>query len=303
MATVPTKKWMFCVESLKIFCNNKLSKSMCIIANRIISVKDTKLFCGTNADKTRQFIVYANNVNNPTLNNVMILPVWNPDTVEFHDLSGYKDLFENCNGCFENMMLGRGKMTLSNNSANCFGMGKGHLAVSTVGSFQASIAPTLADLNRADPNVFNITQDAKNCLAKNYANGFGFIICKLATGKKEYHPFAYSHKIDGGKVFIPTKHFHIHEMGPVSFMSRQFDNGLDENAYADDWEHEIYLYNVTSKSDPTVYGMDSHKWKWNETCRVNLNKIGFGLDKVCRNFEKLDIQGYKPNIDIVLACV
>lgn len=302
---------------------------MCIISGKINSVSNTKLFCGTNSVASRQITVYANNVDNPTRNNTMILPVPFPQSIQFHDLTKYSELFNDCSNCFKNQNYSNSFGTF-NNSLRKKSMTKS-LVVTSVGSYSASIANSLSDLNLANPEVFTITEESKKYLAKHYNNpNFGFIICKLNVGNHKYHPFAYSHNIKDKTVFIPTRHFHLHdsftgvsdtyglfpsvdEITPLGVQGRNqttndfFPVGMGsddgDDSTADDWSHDIYLYNVACASNKTVKQMDSSPYEWTKQCKIRLDKLGFELDRNCRNFEKVQIKGRQPNLDVVLLCV
>lgn len=270
---------------------------MCLISAAVNRVNNTQLLCAVNRNKTRQFTVYANKVDNPTLNNTMILPVPFPQTIKFHNLSDYKRIFNDCDSCFSVQAM---RLEVS------FGMAKKcrggeTLKVVSVGSYQASIANSLDELNLVNPDVFTITNEIKQFLAKHYQSmNFGFIICKLEVGNKDYHPFAYSHDIADQKIFLPTKHFHMH-INPMSYFTPQT---LVDEAFADDWGHDIYLFNVTCNSNDVVKKMNKSKYVWKNICKIDMTKLdGFEIDNQCRNFEKVQINGNHPNIDIILACV
>ena len=62
---------------------------MCIISKEVNAVSKTKLFASLDDTGTRQLTVYSNQVDTDTSDNAMILPVPNPNTVEFVDLSEY----------------------------------------------------------------------------------------------------------------------------------------------------------------------------------------------------------------------
>jgi hypothetical protein len=86
-----------------------------------------------------------------------------------------------------------------------------------------------------------------------------------------------------------------------SISSNSVKSKIDINdEYADDWDHDIYLYNVDVNTNSKVSKMNTCKEKWNGKNRLNLNKIEFPLDRNCRSFQKLNISGNLPNIDIVL---
>lgn len=284
---------------------------MCIISGEIESVSNTKIFCGVNKNKTQQLTIYANNVDNITTNNMMILPVPFPETVNFYDLSNYVNFFDDCDECFENqsLNLSRGFSVSANYSVDS-------LEVHDVGSYKASLAMNLNDLNNANPKYFYLSPEVKEYLAEHYNHkSIGFILCLLVLGNKEYHPFAYSHKIINKRVYIPTRHFHLHkndnsdygdysnfaELDPRYAKNSRLDT-RDDN-YADDWSHDIYLYNVTTKGNNYIDKIHNRLYKWNKKNKVRFDKLDFNLDGNCRHFQKINIEGRCKNIDIILNCV
>jgi len=298
---------------------------MCMISQEIKSVSATKLFCGVNANKTRQFTVYANTVDNISKNNAMVLPVPFPSSVVFHNLEDYSDFFADCELCFEKPMTeGLYSLNFTNQSKS----GK-MLEVYDIGSYKVSLAKSIDELKRVNANVFVLSKGLDEILKKHYSNPiFGFIICKLSEGNEKYHPFAYSHEITQEKVFIPTRHYHDENINNFynnyeMFTSRNYTNDdvddspmfgswdssvsgsvkskIDINdEYADDWEHDIYLYNVDVNTNSKVSKMNTCKEKWNGKNKLNFKKLEFPLDENCRSFQKLNISGNLPNIDIVL---
>lgn len=275
---------------------------MCLISEAIESVSDTKIFCGVNSEKTRQFTVYCNQVNNISENNAMVLPVPFPNTVEFHDLSNYKNFFTDCKIHFTKMRRGgyfSASLGTYTNSA---------LQVYDIGSYKVSLAMNLEDIQRVDTNVFSLSNGLNEFLTKNYNHpNFGFIICKLAKRKEKYHPFAYSHNIFNEKVFIPTKHYHEKHKQPDVFSSSMFVPWQNyntkekyDNDTADDWSHDIYLYNVKfgDYADKIKSSIDHY----NGEILFDYSKLGFELDKNCKKFSLLNIEGSNPNIDIILSC-
>lgn len=298
---------------------------MCMISQEIKSVASTKLFCGVNENKNRQLTIYANTINNISKNNAMVLPVPFPKSVVFHNLEDYSNFFADCNLCFTNPLE---KMQNLGFGYTNEGITDGKLEVYDIGSYKVSLANSLEDLKKVNTNVFLLSNGLDEILKKYYSNNiFGFIICKLAEGNEKYHPFAYSHNISQGKVFIPTRHYHneninnyynnydmfssrnynennINNSPMFSSWSGNFSSGSKRNKgdekYADDWDHDIYLYNVDVSSNSQVVKMNTCKEVWNKKVKINLNKLEFALDKNCRSFQKLNITGNLPNIDIVL---
>ena len=304
-----------------------------MISKEIKAVAGTKLFCGVNNEKTKQITIYANTVDNVSRNNAMVLPVPFPNSVVFHNLEKYKDFFSDCESCFVNM-----KKSLDyTNSYGTDESFKRTLEVYDIGSYKVSLAHSLQDLKRIDTTVFELSKGLADILEKNYSNPvFGFIICKLAEGNEKYHPFAYSHNIASEKVFIPTRHYHDENINShynnygmfsnKSYTTNNIDNSpmfsswtsvLNSNSnfsnkvhntntnsnsdFADDWNHDIYLYNVNLNSNIQVKKMNTCNEMWNQKMNINLKKLDFPLEKDCRVFNKLEINGNKPNIDIVLA--
>lgn len=295
---------------------------MCLISKSVNEVANTELFCGVNTDRTRQITVYANTVDNISTNNAMVLPVPFPKSVQFHNLENYKNFFSDCKKCFSSPKYGTdGGFSITNGlSLNST------LKVYDVGSYKVSIANSLDDLCKVNTNVFELSDGLRNELKKTYSNPvFGFIICKLSQGKEKYHPFAYSHQIANGKVFIPTKHYHEHNKNINNFYNNFRNDELNKtfNGYnadgtfssvkpnntklhngvetVDEWNHYIYLYNVDINSNDVVKKMNSGNDLWSKKLYIDFEKLDFPLDTKVINFNKIEINGENPNIDLVLS--
>ena len=231
----------------------------------------------------------------------MILPVPFPNSVIFHDLSNYKNIFNDCDNCF---MIAKGRGYLSTNS---YGIAdSAPLKVFNVGSYQVSLAHTLNDLKRVDTSVFKLSEGCSELLSKEYSNpNFGFIICKLSKGREEYHPFGYSHNLlNNDQVFIPTKHYHEHfnfnNRGGNINNSPMFQNFMEQptkSQITEDWDHEIYLYNVTSRHNEYFEKM-SRKGMWSGKNLLNKNKLDYDLGDLF-HFEQHKIRGQQLNIDLI----
>lgn len=255
---------------------------MCIINNKVESVSNTKILVATNKSCTRQLTVYGNTVDNKIDDNAMILPVPNPDTIIFHDLSEYKDIFNDCRKSFVALFKSRSKK--SSNSTT--------LEVIDVGSYKVSIAKSLDDLKFVDTDVFNfkLNEECEKLLETEYSNPlYGFIICKLATSLEEYHPLGYSHDLmSENKLFIPTKHFHGDDT-----------NNNDNLGNANDWSHEIYLYNATmyNNYDEMVKNTNTKSLVWSGIDNIKKDKINFDFADL-QHFERHVIIGSHRNIDL-----
>ena len=200
---------------------------MCIITDTVRSVSKTNIFTCATACNTGQFVVYSNTVDTPSMKNAMILPVPNPQSVQFVDLSDYPSFFQEMNNSFKSMEdFQYSRATLSAS----FASDSAPLRVYSVGSYLASIAHSIEDLERVDRRIFAFPHDVKEALAQKYKAPFGFILCRLKQGIHSYHPFAYLHdKAPSGMLFVPTYHIHPHSSS---------DSGAHETRA--DWDHTIY---------------------------------------------------------------
>lgn len=216
----------------------------------------------------------------------MILPVLYPQTVKFHDLTNYKKLFDDCKNSFSSPLY-----KSINLSKNFTTDSINKLEVFNVGSYQVSLAISLDDIKRVNSNVFTLSSGCDELLSKEYNNPvFGFIICKLANNKKDYHPFGYSHNIYNNMLFIPTKHYHSHN-------NFSYENYVNENIITDDWDHEIYLYNGTAKNNIDFVNMSNNNDKWTGENKLKLGYIDFDFGEL-KHFEKHKINGHQKNIDL-----
>ncbi len=167
---------------------------------------------------------------------MMILPVPNPASVQFEDgTMHYKTLFKDAAESF--FVVGSQPQFATRGVSK----EKETLPILAVGSYQASIAHTVEDLESLDATVFNITPELIEMLKKTYENReIGFICCVLKPGANIYEPIAYTHELGPSEfLFVPTKHYHM-EVGPSSLYHGPM-NALRATAeYADDWDHEIY---------------------------------------------------------------
>jgi hypothetical protein len=281
---------------------------MCVISGEIKRVSDTNILCGLSDDKQRQIIIYSNQVDNITKNNAMILPVPLPNTLQFHNLINYKELFSDCKNCFydPNTSFSYGNLPKNKLKSN-------KLEVFNVGSYKVSIAQTIDDLERVDTSVFELSNNLSEFMKNSYNEPyFGFIICKLNVGSEKYHPFGYSHDVFNNELFVPTKHFHIHNtaqsgyanfdqaFGRLNIISdRTFYGSPNNQNIADDWSHDIYFYNVYPSQNSEITLMNKSKERWSGKT-FNLDKINFPFSKNCSNFEKIEIDGVHKNIDLII---
>jgi len=252
---------------------------MCIVSKPVQEMANTKLFIAKDTFGKRQLVVYANKVKNNNRKNAMILPVPNPHTLKFDNLEKYSEFFSHCSSCFFDKET---TLSFSNNYSS--DTRSRSLNVFSVGSYDVSIALSYDELKNIDTNVFEMDQSCLKTL-KNYDMPvFGFIICQLKSGDHKYHPLAYSHDIINGQVFIPTKHYHGH---------------FDEK-YVDDWDHEIYLYNIDKSRIPKGFNFNLDRFEWFiKEDRISRKFFDFEFGKL-DSFIKFQVKGRNINEDIIV---
>jgi hypothetical protein len=141
---------------------------MCIISNPVETVSQTKILVAPSKDKTRQLTIYSNQVNNTSESNAMILPVPNPSSVKFVDLSAYKHIFTDVDRAFYKPQTRsyESKIRLS------FGTNSAKLQVFNVGSYKASLAMNFEDLKRVDDSVFKLSSGCCDLLKESYDESY-----------------------------------------------------------------------------------------------------------------------------------
>jgi hypothetical protein len=187
---------------------------MCIITGYVESVKGTKIFAMPASDHSdRQLVVYKNEVAS-IAENLMILPVPYPDTIQFERVS--KILFKH----LEQSMIKQKRYMLE---IGC--MTRSVLPVLSIGSYRVSIVPTVDAFSRLDSRIFSLPPDLEHLMGMKYSHlPFGFLCCVLKAGVQDYEPLAYSHKMwKPNMLFIPTLHYHP-----------------GEDSVKADWDHEVY---------------------------------------------------------------
>lgn len=246
---------------------------MCVIQGNTKSVADTEIFCAPCANGKDQVTVYSNAVSMHTAsnNNAMILPVpGGADRFSVIDLSRDPDMFKKIESCFpQKRSLSMDSLSTAN-SATCAG---GYLAVKQCGSYQYSLVPSIEDFGRVDPRAFQLSPDVRQLFLDKYPRGYAFLVCKISDNKK-FHPVGYVHPLPaGGKLFVPTLHFH---------------QGHNHN-HGPDWDHSIYVLGNDTFGRPaaTLNGL-------NEVAAL---RPYLSLTKPCR-LRKAELHGHFPNRDI-----
>ena len=176
---------------------------MCCFTGPVLSVSNTRIFA-RDAGEKRQYLAYAMDLN--TAKEVaMVLPLPVPakspeDAVKFIDLSGYPTLFTDL---FNTMDFPPPPGTRSKNKPVA---AAAPLAVQSVGAFDASFVPSIADFARLDER-FRLPAGTWDKLPA--YRDYGFAVFKLKVGEQHFHPMAFSFpRRDDTTLFFPTVHIH-----------------------------------------------------------------------------------------------
>ena len=222
---------------------------MCILSDEVRTVAKTQIYISASSDNQRQLTVYANQVDSVNKWNSMILPVPFPSSIEFVNIEKYANFFTDLNNCFSDMNRLYASANLTRSAPSNFSR---TLEIFEVGSYEASIVPTIADFQYVDPSFqLHTNIQLLTMLKQYYTENFGFIVCRLKQGMHTYHPFAYTHKLYKPNVlFTPTRHYHVHGKDTV-------------HTDTADWDHEIYSPSTDLSKDPGYVFTNSSSVKWN----------------------------------------
>lgn len=267
---------------------------MCIFNTVTEEVSGTRILVAPLPDN-RQLVVYENQVTSTT-DNAMILPVpCDPDgVITMVDMSGYTDIFEDCEKYFEppspsydsnNWGSGKDEYDLASFAA---------IEVLQVGAYKVSIVPSIDDLDRLDDEVFKLTPKTKSVLSAHYARGFQFVVCMFSAADsiQHHHPIAYTHPRlptpFGITLFVPT----VHEHGSTHDDTKKPPSGLVDAHF----DHTIYSVNTAPDG-----GLFNDSWTLSEH---GITKVVW--DKVVPNvpfkfMRKRRLVGLFPNTDLILT--
>jgi len=190
---------------------------MCVFGGshvRHVDVADTRIFARLTSKDT-QILVYEMafaSVGDVAM--ILPLPVGSRDeetAVRFIDLSGRPEFFNQLRDLiplYKSMLAG-------SLGAGSFAPAQPPLKVHKVGVFDASFVPTIADLDRLDPQ-FRLPDDVWAKLPQ-YAD-YGFAVFKLRETRKKLqhvHPMAFEFSTRlNDTLFIPTVHVHDGQLHP-----------------------------------------------------------------------------------------
>jgi len=169
---------------------------------KVEEVKNTRIFARLRTDG-RQVLIYQMSVDAPQ-DLAMVLPIpikvgSGEDAVKFYDFSNYEAVFEDLAALWPPSVG-------INPSAIPRAAKSYSLKVISVGAYDASFVPTIADFSRLDTR-FRLPEGVWAKLP-GYAD-YGFAVFKLRQGKTQVHPMAFSFLTALTKtVYFPTLHIH-----------------------------------------------------------------------------------------------
>lgn len=234
---------------------------MCCFSGNVNHVSETSIFCRMGA-QGNQVVIYSMVLE--TENDVaMVLPVPTIDgrteeSVKFINLSAYGEFFPKLDRAFPLPRSSGGSATDPFGSNE---VSKKALEVKSVGNFDASFVPRVADFERLDEQ-FRIPPDIWAKLPQ-YAD-HGFVVFKLKAGNARIHPMAFAFPArDRTRITFPTVHIHDGQVHPLAM----FDHALYcQSASADvrmEWQESVALaggYVNPDRLQGTVLG-NAHVYK------------------------------------------
>jgi hypothetical protein len=222
-------------------------------------VAGTQIFARSRATG-RQILVYSMTIN-ADADLTMILPLPRRSGVDefdvnFIEMSSYQDFFDDI---AKAVTIGHSTCRSPRSSQDA--LPKPTLVVRNVGSFEASFAPTRADLNRLDsrfklkPNFWRPLPAYK---------GFGFAVFKLRSGLKRIHPMAQEFPCrEPDALFFPT--VHVHDGGSVPAVP-DFEDKLFFLSAKGPWLREWFASGAPAKNIMRVPSLPSNLVNLEQEC-------------------------------------
>ena len=252
---------------------------MCCFSGPVTSVTNTRIFARGEPDG-RQNLVYRMDLTTDAAV-AMVLPIPVPpqtaeSAVTFIDLSGYASFFTDLAMAWTPP---KAQWTLFGSArAAAAAPAPAPLEVHSVGSFETSFVPTIADFARLDLR-FRLPDNTWATLPQ--YRTYGFVVFKLKAGKQAVQPMAFRFpRADAKSLFFPTVHIH--------------DGIVHTQA---DFDHELYLQDIPDERLDLGGFVESDQ----------IGKQVMQLDK-CQglvagdaHFRRLKLTGARDNTDIVVA--
>ncbi len=188
---------------------------MCCFSRPVVSVSATRIFARgfpRGPEQEREFVVYSMHLEAKE-DLAMVLPIPSKrnsgeSAVRFINLEAHPAFFADLEKGFppeRSWSFGCSKSAVSDAAA-------APLAVETVGSFEASYVPTVADFARLDER-FRLPSGTWEKLPQ--YKDYGFAVFKLKPGAKTIHPMAFSFsRANAKELFFPTVHIHDGKVHP-----------------------------------------------------------------------------------------
>lgn len=211
---------------------------MCCFSRPVQDVSDTKIFARL-GEGVSQFLAYAMSLTaKEELAMVLPLPVVKgsgEDAVKFINLEKYPQLFEDL---WKGFPPPRSATSYGPKPATAVATAQAPLKVQSVGSFDASFVPTIADFSRLDER-FRLPADVWTKLP-GYAD-YGFAVFKFKAAHGAAHPMAFSFpSATPQTLFYPTLHIHDGQIhNKEKFDHTLYAQGSGINAR--DWEESAGL--------------------------------------------------------------
>ncbi len=225
---------------------------MCCFSRPVDSVSATNIFARSGADG-RQFIAYSMTLRaGEDLSMILPLPIKpgsGEKAVEFISLKDYPEFFAD-------LKKGFPVPPQPAPASRSFGaVAASKLAVVSVGNFEASFVPTVADFARLDER-FRLPTGTWDKLPA-YKN-HGFAVFKLKSGSAKVHPMAFSFpRANPAELFFPTVHIHdgkVHKKADFDHVLYCQRGAADQFTLLD-WDESVRpvgLYMQTAKAGPLL---------------------------------------------------
>jgi len=249
---------------------------MCCFSRPVQSVSATQIFARSGPEG-RLFLVYSMTLKaKEDLAMVLPLPVKagsGEKAVSFIDLKDYSEFFADLRKGFPELVAA----STPGKSRSLGPPPPAKLEVVTVGNFEASFVPTVADFSRLDER-FRLPPGTWEKLPA-YGD-HGFAVFKLKSGESKIHPMAFSFpRANPAELFFPTVHIH--------------DGKVHERAKFD---HVLYCQRGAADQFSLL--------DWDESFRpaasfMQLNKAKEILDGAEHCYKRI-LTGTLPNKDFVL---
>lgn len=248
---------------------------MCFIGQPINYISNTKIIIIANSSE--QITIYSNCINNIYDDNVMIIPVPNPESVSFIDIDSINSLLL--------------EYIIDNDKDD---------SDYIIDNYYTKIYNNIDELLNANNKDFLLSSYCINELhsysgsTSNSNKLWGFIVCKLNKGNIKYMPIAYKHKMITNHAYIPTRVYYKSEY-LYSYINI-YEYLPFYNYYS--WDHEICLINTKGTVLLNSISSERSNKKLNLPINLSFNNILNLKNNI--NIEKYIIKGKQLNIDFFI---